>query len=173
MKCRLYLEGAFLTDFYRCDAEPIAFAKYVLALLKKDSSEDKLRSICEEQLDVFLGANTKEFVDSLFDALKNRTYLSSPGSPVEEVSENIQNAGIFDVHEKPSESGSRLQRRRISPPREKEEFRSKHSPRRRRSRSRSRSPYQRRRGYTGRDRYRSRSRSRSPYRYDLFAFHMH
>lgn len=40
-----------------CDAEPIAFAKYVLALLKKDSSEEKLRDICEEQLNVFLGSS--------------------------------------------------------------------------------------------------------------------
>lgn len=42
---------------FSCDAEPVAFAKYVLALLKKDSSEEKLRDICEEQLNVFLGSS--------------------------------------------------------------------------------------------------------------------
>jgi hypothetical protein len=40
-----------------CDAEPVAFAKYVLALLRKDSSEEKLRENCEDQLDVFLGSS--------------------------------------------------------------------------------------------------------------------
>lgn len=97
-------------------------------------------------------------MDSLFDTLKNRTYLPSPQeTPLQEADEDSVEYGK-------SSSDNRLQRRRISPPREKEESRSKHSPRRRRSRSRSRSPYQRRRAYAGRERYRSRSRSRSPYR---------
>ena len=40
--------------FYRCDADPTALAKYVMALLKKDKSENELKNLCLEQLDVFL-----------------------------------------------------------------------------------------------------------------------
>ncbi|KAI6182880.1 hypothetical protein M3Y97_00428200 [Aphelenchoides bicaudatus] len=147
-----------------CDAEPVAFAKYVLALLKKDSSEEKLRDICEEQLNVFLGSNTKEFVDSLFDAINNRSYIkgsTSPGTSNEKSSSHDavekRDSGSSDVQGK-SDSG-RNQRRRISPPRApvKDEGRQRDV---RRRRSRSRSPVQRRR-YNARDRYRSRSRSRS------------
>lgn len=38
----------------RCDAEPGALAKYVLALLRKDKPEPELMEFCIEQLDVFL-----------------------------------------------------------------------------------------------------------------------
>ena len=40
--------------FFRCDAEPIALAKYVCALLKKNKPEQDLKDICVDQLDVFL-----------------------------------------------------------------------------------------------------------------------
>lgn len=39
---------------FRCDAEPAALAKYVLALLRKDKPESELMEFCIEQLDVFL-----------------------------------------------------------------------------------------------------------------------
>ena len=39
---------------FRCDAEPIALAKYVCALLKKNKPEQDLKDICIDQLDVFL-----------------------------------------------------------------------------------------------------------------------
>lgn len=39
---------------YRCDADPSALAKYVLALVKKDKSEKELKALCVDQLDVFL-----------------------------------------------------------------------------------------------------------------------
>lgn len=38
----------------RCDADPSALAKYVLALVKKDKSEKELKALCVDQLDVFL-----------------------------------------------------------------------------------------------------------------------
>jgi hypothetical protein len=38
----------------RCDADPAALAKYVLALVKKDKPVTELRSSMVEQLDVFL-----------------------------------------------------------------------------------------------------------------------
>lgn len=38
----------------RCDADPAALAKYVLALVKKEKTETELREFCLDQLDVFL-----------------------------------------------------------------------------------------------------------------------
>lgn len=38
----------------RCDAEPIALARYVLALVAKDKPLDKLRENCIDRLEVFL-----------------------------------------------------------------------------------------------------------------------
>jgi len=40
--------------FSRCDAEPIALARYVLALVAKDKPLDKLRENCIDRLEVFL-----------------------------------------------------------------------------------------------------------------------
>ena len=38
----------------RCDADPAALAKYIVALIKKDKPESSLRETCTDQLDVFL-----------------------------------------------------------------------------------------------------------------------
>ncbi len=38
----------------RCDADPTALAKYIVALIKKDKPEALLRETCTDQLDVFL-----------------------------------------------------------------------------------------------------------------------
>jgi RNA-binding protein 26 len=48
----------------RCDAEPIALARYVLALVAKDKPLDKLRENCIDRLEVFLdrGKKKKNFV---------------------------------------------------------------------------------------------------------------
>ena len=40
--------------YFRCDADPQALAKYVLALVKKEKEEQDLKDVCAEQLDVFL-----------------------------------------------------------------------------------------------------------------------
>ncbi|XP_035204634.1 RNA-binding protein 26-like, partial [Stegodyphus dumicola] len=61
-----------------CDADPAALAKYVLALVKKDKSENELRELCVDQLDVFLLKDTKVFVDLLFETLKSKSYLAKP-----------------------------------------------------------------------------------------------
>ena len=47
-----------LYAFFRCDADPQALAKYVVALVKKDKSESNLQTMCKEQLDVFLQKGT-------------------------------------------------------------------------------------------------------------------
>ena len=45
----------FCFSFFRCDADPAALAKYVIALAKKDKPQPELQALCEDQLDVFLG----------------------------------------------------------------------------------------------------------------------
>ena len=47
-----------------------------MALIKKDKSINDLKSICLEQLDVFLTKETKPFVEVLFDVLSNKSYLT-------------------------------------------------------------------------------------------------
>lgn len=39
---------------HRCDADPVALAKYVVALLRKDKPKAALKELCIEQLEVFL-----------------------------------------------------------------------------------------------------------------------
>ncbi|XP_065646403.1 RNA-binding protein 26 isoform X2 [Hydra vulgaris] len=58
-----------------CDADPAALAKYVIALIKKDKVQVELKALCEDQLDVFLGDNTKKFVADLFSSLDTKSYL--------------------------------------------------------------------------------------------------
>ncbi|KAI6221412.1 C3H1-type domain-containing protein [Aphelenchoides fujianensis] len=157
-----------------CDAEPEAFSKYVVALLKKDDSEEKLRAICVDQLNVFLGDSTSEFVDHLFETLDKRSYLKG-GEPSAPSSPNERAADLPPAVDSKNSAESRPPRRRISPPRdskadERKEPAAANKSAERRRRSRSRSPL-RRRPYSTRDRSarrsRSRSRSRSPgYRRD-------
>ena len=40
--------------FKRCDADPAALSKYVLALIKKDKPLDDLKESMSQQMDVFL-----------------------------------------------------------------------------------------------------------------------
>jgi hypothetical protein len=49
--CDLYS----LTSESRCDADPLALAKYIAALLKRDKAEAELREKCLAELEVFLG----------------------------------------------------------------------------------------------------------------------
>lgn len=39
---------------YSCDADPVALAKYVVALLRKEKPKSALRELCVDQLEVFL-----------------------------------------------------------------------------------------------------------------------
>ncbi|CAD5235041.1 unnamed protein product [Bursaphelenchus xylophilus] len=133
------------------DAEPTAFAKYVFTLLRKDANVENLRKICSDKLNVFLGNSTDEFVDSLFDAIQNKTYIKTEAKPDIKSDDNSENRENDEKKDRPS-------RRRISPPaRDEKDDRELR-------RRRSRSPDSRRRRN---DRHRrSRSRSRSPYRRD-------
>lgn len=61
----------------RCDADPTALAKYVLALLKKDKPQVELQGCMAEQLDVFLGKETKPFLEKLFVVINTSEYLNA------------------------------------------------------------------------------------------------
>ena len=43
----------------RCDADPAALAKYVVALLRKDKPKSALKELCIDQLEVFLAKGTE------------------------------------------------------------------------------------------------------------------
>ncbi|XP_069100780.1 RNA-binding protein 27 isoform X2 [Pleurodeles waltl] len=68
-----------------CDADPNALANYVVALVKKDKSEQDLRAFCVDQLDVFLQQATNGFVDKLFEGLYTKDYLKAPEQPKPEI----------------------------------------------------------------------------------------
>ena len=80
----------YLAFIRRCDAEPEALTRYVLALISKDKPVDKLRENCIDRLDVFLCGGKKQddedgtgisfvdttnFVDQLFEVIRTRQYL--------------------------------------------------------------------------------------------------
>uniref|UniRef100_A0A182IR69 PWI domain-containing protein n=1 Tax=Anopheles atroparvus TaxID=41427 RepID=A0A182IR69_ANOAO len=58
-----------------CDADPVALARYVLALLKKDKPEKDLIVSMKEQLDVFMAEETQPFLEQLFKVIKSEEYL--------------------------------------------------------------------------------------------------
>ncbi|XP_060586369.1 RNA-binding protein 26-like isoform X2 [Ruditapes philippinarum] len=58
-----------------CEADPSALAKYVVALVKKDKPISELKDSCTDQLDVFLQTKTKDFVDTLFEVIDNKSYI--------------------------------------------------------------------------------------------------
>ena len=67
----------------RCDADPAALAKYVLALIKKDKSVDELKESMVSQMDVFLQNETKSFVEMLFTVVDTKEYISPPAVKVD------------------------------------------------------------------------------------------
>ena len=81
-----------------CDADPLALAKYVFALIRKDKPTDALRELCIDQLEVFLGRETLNFVSELFHVLENGVpdmkkelkVSADPGCETDESSGNKQ-----------------------------------------------------------------------------------
>lgn len=153
------------------DADPNALAKYVLALVRKpDKGPEELKEFTKEQLSVFLGDHTAPFVDKVFTALDNKSYLPpqsappepTPSAPVTEQKpvqkedtsvEKSSKSGaprhsspsIPSGSQKPSSSSSKSERpvrKRISPP--PSENREKEKSSRDKDRRRSRSPRDRR-----------------------------
>ncbi|GJJ09424.1 hypothetical protein Clacol_003646 [Clathrus columnatus] len=104
-----------------CDADPDALADYVLALLKHDAAEPDLRKMFISQLEEFLEGEASKFVDTLFAALRSKSYL--PYEPVKSeshqigipipldglVSERGRKRGLeIDEHNHPPPKGPRL-----------------------------------------------------------------
>ncbi|KAH9921931.1 uncharacterized protein BXZ73DRAFT_39181 [Epithele typhae] len=101
-----------------CDAEPGALADYILALLKHNAPEPELRKELETQLEEFLenGASpVPAFVDTLFTALRSKSYLpysavpSSSDRPAPSTSADggipIPLDGLFGPSSQPSDRG--------------------------------------------------------------------
>ncbi|XP_018417156.1 PREDICTED: RNA-binding protein 27 [Nanorana parkeri] len=97
-----------------CDADPSALANYVIALVKKDKSNEELKAICADQLDVFLQKETNEFVDKLFESLHTRSYLPLEESLKEEEKEETSENRHMDCLEEEREN---RKRKHPSPPR--------------------------------------------------------
>ncbi|KAI0321124.1 hypothetical protein OF83DRAFT_1161995 [Amylostereum chailletii] len=58
-----------------CDADPDALADYILALLKHNAPEVDLRKELTSQLEEFLEKEGPPFIDTLFIALRTKSYL--------------------------------------------------------------------------------------------------
>ena len=174
--------------FCRCDADPQALSKYVLALIKKDKPIEELKSSMISQMDVFLQSETNNFVEMLFKIVDSKEYLNTNASALikgdkeavtekeespQEVAGKVEEADSTTPvrdHEKlpdprPSfDEREERKRTRVSPPNPGVDRRHRgdhrdYPPPPRRFRSRSRS----RSGSPRHDRFRStRRRSRSP-----------
>ncbi|XP_012772402.2 RNA-binding protein 26 isoform X3 [Maylandia zebra] len=159
-----------------CDADPSALAKYVVALVKKDKSEKELKALCIDQLDVFLQKETQPFVDKLFEAVNNKSYLPQLEQPpsvikVEKEEQKKDEANREDERDKkflrrvnhsPPQSSSRYSRdsRRGDDRKRDDRSRKRDYDRNPPRRDSYRERYNRRRGRS-RSYSRSRSRSRS------------
>ncbi|TFK87937.1 hypothetical protein K466DRAFT_547919 [Polyporus arcularius HHB13444] len=83
-----------------CDAEPGALAEYILALLKHNAPEAELRKELGVQLEEFLEKECSPFIDTLFTALRTKSYMpysdipSSSTSPPYASSSTSADAGI-------------------------------------------------------------------------------
>ena len=63
------------------DADSDVLADYVLALFKSQEDDNQVRQNCLEQLEDFLKDHTAQFVDEVFFAARNKTYLPSYKPP--------------------------------------------------------------------------------------------
>ncbi|KZT06782.1 uncharacterized protein LAESUDRAFT_725544 [Laetiporus sulphureus 93-53] len=78
-----------------CDAEPGALAEYILALLKHNAPESELRKELSGQLEEFLEKENTPFLDTLFTALRTKSYMPySAASPTGYPSSNGEDNGI-------------------------------------------------------------------------------
>jgi RNA-binding protein 26 len=62
------------------DGDPEKLALYIVALSKKVENDQGSKERCINDLEVFLELNTHSFVDTLFEALLTKSYLSSASS---------------------------------------------------------------------------------------------
>uniref|UniRef100_A0A3P9B8I2 RNA binding motif protein 26 n=1 Tax=Maylandia zebra TaxID=106582 RepID=A0A3P9B8I2_9CICH len=156
-----------------CDADPSALAKYVVALVKKDKSEKELKALCIDQLDVFLQKETQPFVDKLFEAVNNKSYLPQLEQPPSVIKVEKEEQKKDEANREDERDKKFLRRVNHSPPQSSSRYSRDRDDRKRDDRSRKRDydrnpprrdsyreRYNRRRGRS-RSYSRSRSRSRS------------
>ena len=83
-----------------CDADPLALARYVCALVRKDKAEEDVVEYWSAQLEVFLQSRTSEFVQLLHAAIRDKSYLkkNEPTLPeIENVSNETPPSSVTDV----------------------------------------------------------------------------
>merc|ERR1719376_891313 len=105
-----------------CDAEPTALAKY-------DKKQEDLKVLCYQQLEIFLKNNTDDFVNLLFESLRNESYLPKVKTEIKVEKEKSMERRVKS--ERRETKKDREYRRSSSSPRQ----RHARSPRRTRSRS--------------------------------------
>ncbi|KAF1742232.1 hypothetical protein MXB_4811, partial [Myxobolus squamalis] len=98
-----------------CDADPSALAKYIVALLHKNKTNYALKSICTEQLEVFLSKETEAFIDNMFQTLESRSYMNSNSE-----TDDVINAEIIQEEEQ-SNPDDIQNSKEIAPETEKDE----------------------------------------------------
>ncbi|KAI0048419.1 hypothetical protein FA95DRAFT_1490904 [Auriscalpium vulgare] len=77
-----------------CDADPDALADYILALLKHNAPENDLRKELASQLDEFLEKEGPGFINTLFTALRTKSYLPYTASPLPPTTSQSVDTGI-------------------------------------------------------------------------------
>lgn len=80
---------------FRCEADPETLTKYVLALIKKDKPVEELKDTMPSQMEVFLQAETKAFVELLFKQLESKDYIKD-FSDIENSKDAKGNSGVAD-----------------------------------------------------------------------------
>lgn len=77
-----YITSNDFSPFFSCDADPVALAKYVIALIKKDKPIDELKSLMEESMQVFLQSETPDFILLLFKTIETKSYMKETSAKV-------------------------------------------------------------------------------------------
>ena len=83
-----------------CHTDPKALADYIIGLIKKDKPVQTLKSICVEELQVFLMRETVPLVDRLFEVLEGELYITK-GSRYGLQNYHTNNS-VFILHEYPT-----------------------------------------------------------------------
>ncbi|KAK6645014.1 hypothetical protein RUM43_001290 [Polyplax serrata] len=89
-----------------CDADPVALAKYVYALVKKDKPVNDLRTSMVEQLDVFLQEETQSFVALLFKTIENKEYLNVKKDGMKE-DKKLDDTKLVNTLNKPTDTSGK------------------------------------------------------------------
>lgn len=87
-----------------------------MALIRKDKTESELKKICLEQLEVFLVNETNAFVDKLFVALNDKSYLKNSNDNSNNNNNNINNSNQQIEQQQPLQSNPPNEQNPQNPP---------------------------------------------------------